>query len=175
MKVHIIGLPSSGKTTLAKSLSSRLGVPHHDLDALVFVDERWTLRPIPDREELVARILASPGFVTEGGFLGWTAGFFAAADHIVWLDPPLRILIWRHVRRHGRLFHPGWLIARLRFQILSYIRPEGGGPAESDPHQTRSGIDAALRPWADKVVRVRHVVATAELMRILFPPRGEGL
>jgi hypothetical protein len=65
-----------------------LGVPHHDLDAVVFVDERWTLRPIPDRDELVARILASPGFVTEGGFLGWRDGFFAAADHIVWLEPP---------------------------------------------------------------------------------------
>ena len=172
MKVHIIGLPSSGKTTLAKGLSSLLGVPHHDLDAVVFADDRWTLRPVPDRDELVARILASPGFVTEGGFLGWTDGFIAAADHIVWLDPPLRILIWRHVRRHGRLSHPGWLIARLSFQILSYIRPEGRGPAEFDPNQTRSGIEAALRPWADKVVRLRHEVATAELMRQLRPTRN---
>jgi hypothetical protein len=174
MKVHIIGLPSSGKTTLAKGLSSQFGVPHHDLDAVVFVDEQWTLRAIPDRDELVAQILATPGFVTEGGLLAWTAGFLAAADHIVWLDPPLRILIWRHVRRHGRLFHPRWVIARLRFQILSYIRPAGSGPSEADPDQTRSGIELALRPWADKVVRLRQGVTTAELMRRVRPMRGEG-
>lgn len=83
MKVHIIGLPSSGKTTLATGLSSRLGVPHHDLDAVAFVDERWTLRPIADRDQLVAQILASPGFVSEGGFVGWVTPLLAAADRIV--------------------------------------------------------------------------------------------
>ena len=118
VKVHIIGLPSAGKTTLAAGLSSHFHVPHHDLDAVAFVDERWTMRPMADRVELVAQIVASPGFVTEGGFLGWVTPLFAAADRIVWLDPPLRVLIWRHIRRHGRLLQPQWLVARLRFQVL---------------------------------------------------------
>ena len=130
MKVHIIGLPSAGKTTLARGLSPHLGVPHHDLDAVAFLDERWTLRPAADRDELVAQIAASPGFVTEGGFLRWVTPLFAAADRILWLDPPLWVLIWRHVRRHGRLFQPQWLIARLRFQVLCYVRPVGKGPAK---------------------------------------------
>jgi adenylate kinase family enzyme len=133
MKVHIIGLPSSGKTTLARGLSSYLGVPHYDLDPVAYVDDRWTLRPTADREELVAKILASPGFVTEGHFVGWVTPLCAAVDLIVWLDPPLPVLIWRHVRRHGGLFQPRWLLARLRFQVICYIRPLGKGPANTRP------------------------------------------
>ncbi len=77
-KVHIIGLPSSGKTTLAAGLASSFRVAHHDLDAVAFLDERWTSRPIADRDQLVAQILASPGFVTEGGFVGWVTPLLAA-------------------------------------------------------------------------------------------------
>jgi adenylate kinase family enzyme len=172
MKVHIIGLPSSGKTTLAEDLSTRMGICHHDLDTVAFVDDRWTPRPAQERDALLAQILAEPRFVTEGGFLGWTVGLLAAADHIVWLDPPLRVLVWRHVRRHG-LLHPAWLLARLRFQVLSYLRPRGSGPADDDPNQTRSGIEAELQPWADKVVRLRHRASSVELMNALPPVSRE--
>jgi adenylate kinase family enzyme len=134
VKLHIIGIPSAGKTTLAKGMSRLLGVPLHDLDSLAFVDERWTLRPIPERDEMVARILEEPSFVSEGGFLGWTEALFAAADHIVWLDPPLRVLVWRHVRRHRR--HPWLLPSLLRFQVLSCICVRQG-PGRTRPTLTR--------------------------------------
>src|SRR3954452_22908065 len=104
LKVHIIGIPSAGKTTLGRGLSGVLSVPHHDLDSLAFVDGRWTPRPAPERDAMVARILEEPGFVTEGGFLGWTDPLLDAADLVFWLDPPLPVLISRHVRRHWR--HP---------------------------------------------------------------------
>lgn len=165
MKLHIIGIPSAGKTTLSMSMSSLLGAPHHDLDGLVFADERWTLRPAVERDAMVGRILEEPSFVTEGGFLGWTEPLFAAADHIIWLDPPLRVLVWRHVRRHGR--HPRWLPSLLWFQIRMYRRPEGAGPLRSDPDQTRAGIGNALRPWASKVVRVTRPASAEELLKML--------
>jgi hypothetical protein len=165
LRLHIIGIPSSGKTTLATSMSRLLGVPHHDLDSLAFVDERWTLRPTPERDAMVARILEEPSFVTEGGFLGWTDGLLAAADHIVWLDPPLSILVWRHLRRHWR--HPWWLPSLLRFQIRMHMRPAGAGPAKDNPDQTRAGIESALRPWAYKVLREARPVTAADLMKRL--------
>lgn len=37
MKLHIIGIPSAGKTTLGTDLSSILRVPHLDLDSVIFV------------------------------------------------------------------------------------------------------------------------------------------
>jgi adenylate kinase family enzyme len=167
MKVHVVGLPSSGKSTLASGLSSFLGVPRYDLDPVAYVDDRWSLRPSADRDELVAEILASPGFVTEGHFVGWVTPLCAAADRIVWLDPPIWVLMWRHVRRHGRLFKPQWLFARLRFQVLCYIRPVGRSPAKDDPDLTRSGIEVMLGPWAEKVLRLRHPTSLAEVIEKL--------
>jgi adenylate kinase family enzyme len=129
MRLHVIGIPSAGKTTLATGLSGLLGVPHYDLDSLAFLDERWSPRPAAERDAMVTRILQEPNFVTEGGFLGWTDGLLSAADHIIWLDPPLVVLVWRHIRRHWR--NPTLLPSLLRFQILMYLRPAGLGQPSS--------------------------------------------
>jgi hypothetical protein len=162
MRLHIIGIPSAGKTTLGTHLSSILRVPHHDLDSLVFLDEHWTLRTPTERDAMLAQILEEPSFVTEGGFLGWTTPLFAVADHIVWLDPPLRTLRHRHIRRHRG--HARMLPSLLLFQIRMYRRPEGAGPLLSDPDQTREGIARALRPWASKVVRVKGPVTAQDVV-----------
>jgi adenylate kinase family enzyme len=162
VRLHIIGVPSAGKTTLARDIATRLGVPHYDLDSLAFVDDRWTLRPTHDRDAMLARILEEPSFVTEGGFLGWTEALFAETDHIIWLDPPLWVLVGRHVRRHWR--HPLLLPSLIRFQVLMYLRLAGAGPAKDDPNLTRRGIESALRRWADKVDRVVHPTSASDLI-----------
>ena len=163
MKLHIIGsAPSAGKTTLARAIAARTGMPAHELDGLMFVDDRWTLRPAAERDAMLARILEEPSFVTEGGFLGWTEAVFEAADHIVWLDPPLWVLTWRHVRRFWR--HAPMLPSLLAFQWRMYLRPSGRGPLESDPKLTREGVEAALRPHAAKVFRITHAITAEELI-----------
>ncbi len=162
MKIHIIGIPSAGKSTLADGLCQQLGVPHHALDHLAFVDEQWTLRSKAERDEMLAEILQEPSFITEGGFLGWTDGLLSAVDLIIWLDPPLRVLVWRHIRRFAR--HPWWIPSLLRFQILSYQRPAGSGPAKDNPDQTRAGIMAELKPWRSKVLRVPRGVGVKEVV-----------
>jgi hypothetical protein len=165
VKIHVIGIPSAGKTTLAEGLSKRFGAPHYALDGLAFVDERWTLRRASERDAMLAEILEEPSFITEGGFLGWTDDLLAAADLIVWLDPPLRVLVWRHIRRFACV---PWLIpSLLRFQILSYRRPAGAGPAKDDANQTRSGIQSSLKPWHSKVLRLDRSVAPDEIVAYL--------
>ena len=119
---------------------------------------------------MLGRILEEPSFVTEGGFLGWTEQLFAAADHIIWLDPPLPVLVARHVRRHWR--HPLLLPSLLRFQILMYLRPPGRGPAREDPQQTREGIGIALRPWAGKVLRTDRAVTAQQIIDMLGVSRS---
>jgi adenylate kinase family enzyme len=162
VKLHIIGIASAGKTTLAHSIGARTGVPVFELDGLAFVDDRWTLRPTDERDAMLAEIVREASFITEGGFLGWTEAVFADADAIVWLDPPLSVLTMRHVRRHWR--HPQHLPSLLAFQWRSYLRAAGRGPMRSDPQQTRSGIARALRPYAAKVYRIETAVSADDVI-----------
>jgi len=162
VKLHVIGIPSAGKTTLGKELSRLLEIPFYALDAIAYLDERWTERSPAERDELVRQILERPARVTEGGFLGWTSALFEAADRIVWLDPPLRTLVWRHLRRHAR--QPWRIPSQLAFQIRMYLRAPGEGPLASDPDQTRTGIGDALRSWRRKVIRVTRPVTAIELV-----------
>jgi len=60
MKVHIIGLPSAGKTTLADGLAAHLGAPVHHLDHVAFVDDQWTPRPLQEREAMVSTFTGEP-------------------------------------------------------------------------------------------------------------------
>jgi hypothetical protein len=172
MKVHIIGIPSAGKTTLASELADRLDAPCYALDGLAFVDENWTLRPTSERDAMLADILDQPAFVTEGGFLGWTERLLAASDVVVWLDPPLPTLVWRHIVRFRH--HPSQLPSLLSFQIRSYVLPVGAGPAKDNPNQTRAGIEAALRPWRAKVFRVGRRVSADELVCALRSSPKDG-
>lgn len=41
MKIHIIGGPGSGKTTLARQLSEELRIPHYDLGRSPMGQQRW--------------------------------------------------------------------------------------------------------------------------------------
>jgi len=165
VRIHLIGIPSAGKTTLSEALGECLDIPHYALDGLAFTDERWTPRPAVERDAMLAEILNEPSFITEGGFLGWTARVLEEADLIIWLDPPLPVLVWRHVLRFAR--YPSRIPSLLRFQILSYTRPAGEGPAKDDAIPTRSGIEAALRPWRGKVVRVHRSVRVDDVLAYL--------
>jgi adenylate kinase family enzyme len=101
-RILIIGAPGAGKTTLAERLAASLGVPNHPLDPVAFVDEHWTARPLSERQRMIAEIAAQPQWVAEGVHLGWTTPLLAAADHIIWLDPPWWTLLWRATARRLR-------------------------------------------------------------------------
>lgn len=102
-RVHIVGGPGSGKTTLSQQLAARLGVPVFELDILAEAgpapDFRM-LRPLQERLEELNRIAAMPGWVTEGSFLWWTDELFEAADIVIWLDIPARSALWNVFVRH---------------------------------------------------------------------------
>lgn len=91
LKIHIIGGPGSGKTTLGEDIAARFHVPHYDLDQ---VGQRHD--PI---EEGFA-IAEQPGWVTEGIFLIWTDPLLYHADYIVWLEVSWPVAAWRIIRRH---------------------------------------------------------------------------
>jgi adenylate kinase family enzyme len=102
-RIHIVGGPGSGKTTLARTLASCLDVPNYSLDTIAFEGREFKLRPLEMRLHEIHQIASSPGWVTEGMWLGWTDELFRTADAIVWLDHvPTYVAGWRMVTRFVR-------------------------------------------------------------------------
>jgi hypothetical protein len=112
-RIHIIGGPGSGKTSLAERLGRQTGLPVHHLDEVARVGGgNGPERTEAERTRLVAEILASDGWVTEGLHLRWTDALLERADLIVWLDH----VSWRRASRHmlGRFVSGAWQEARRR-------------------------------------------------------------
>lgn len=85
-RIHIIGGPGSGKTTLARKIGACLGTKTYELDQIAFTGQDFTERPFPDRVADISRIADSSAWVTEGLFVLWTEELLESADMIVWLD-----------------------------------------------------------------------------------------
>ena len=110
-RVHIIGGPGSGKTSLAADIAARTGIPVHQLDEVARVGGgNGPVRSPQERARLVDAILAGERWITEGVHLGWVEPFLERADVIVWLD----YVSWRRAtRRIVRRFVEG-AIAEMR-------------------------------------------------------------
>lgn len=162
MKVHIIGLAGSGKTTLAAWISERFGVAAHDLDWIVY-DEAGE-RPEPEIVARIGEILREPGWVTEGAYhQTWLQPLLQAADRIVWLDPPLPVCVFRMLKRHAVAelrrdnAHPGWL--RL-VRFLRYTARTSG--------RQRADARALLAPHASMITRCTSSSEVRLLQRYLI-------
>jgi adenylate kinase family enzyme len=101
-RVAVIGNAGSGKSTVARALAARLGVPHVELDG-IYHQPGWI--PLAE-DELVRRVgaaAAGDGWVIDGNYSAVRPLIWARADTVVWLDPPRRVvmrrLIWRTIRR----------------------------------------------------------------------------
>jgi adenylate kinase family enzyme len=99
-KVAVIGTASScGKTTVGRRLAERLGVPFVELDALHH-GPGWTEATADELRARVEPILATDGWVIDGGYIGKIGTIVQdAAETVVWLDLPRRVWLPRLIRR----------------------------------------------------------------------------
>ena len=191
MKVHLVGGPGSGKTTLAREVAARLGVRPVDLDRVAFdrsehpvavlgaivVAQRATQE---QRAVAVDAILEEPAWVSEGIYVGWTAPLMAQADVVVWLDPPTRVALWRIVARHAKASWHGTneftglrLLARFLRSSLHYYRGSSDVPEElmtrDEGTITRAATAKILRCSG---ARVRHCRTNGDCRSLLrsLPP-----
>jgi len=100
-RINVVGTSSVGKSTLAASIAALLQVPHVELDALYW-EPNWTGAP---REVLRTRLrsaLAGDAWVVDGNYAMVRDLVWARAEAVVWLDLPLRTVLWRYLRRTVR-------------------------------------------------------------------------
>lgn len=101
-RIVVIGNTSSGKSTLAARLAQGLGVPFVELDALNW-EPNWHSLAEHDPEEFERRIreaTAGDGWVVAGSYSSFSERiFWPRLETVVWLDLPLRLVLWRVIRR----------------------------------------------------------------------------
>jgi adenylate kinase family enzyme len=96
-RVLVSGISGAGKTTMARELAARLGLPRHELDALHH-GAGWRKRP--EFEADVERLAATDAWVTEDQYQTFIGELlWERADTVVWLDLPRGVIMRRVVRR----------------------------------------------------------------------------
>ncbi|PEY40398.1 DNA topology modulation protein FlaR [Bacillus cereus] len=100
-KIHIIGSVGSGKTTLARVLSSQLNIPYYELDNVVWRrtkngDVRNTLE---ERDEQLSNIIHSDAWIVEGAHHKWVSQSFQNAELIIFLDVSVAKRVSRIIKR----------------------------------------------------------------------------
>lgn len=114
MRISIVGLPGSGKTTLARVLSKKLGIPHIHIDRFWLeagglnvshnkdgVEYRDQVRAKVRVKALEAHIAGS--WVSDGFYTGMVPEITEWSDRIVYLKIPLARRLFNHFRR---MMHP---------------------------------------------------------------------
>jgi adenylate kinase family enzyme len=100
-RVLVIGSGGAGKSTLARRLGDRLGLPVIHLDALYW-NAGWVATPPGEWARAVADVTERDAWVMDGNYGGTLEVRLAACDTVVFLDLPRLVCLWRVVRRWVR-------------------------------------------------------------------------
>lgn len=97
-RISVIGVSGSGKTTMARQIAHRLGIPHVELDALHWEPD-WREAPLELFRERVTRALSGVAWVVDGNYSKVRDIVWGRADTVVWLDYALAVIMWQLIRR----------------------------------------------------------------------------
>ncbi|MGH9896308.1 MAG: hypothetical protein ACREA0_30810 [bacterium] len=124
-RIVVVGPPCSGKTTAARFIAARLGLPHVELDELWW-DPNWTeAGPVVFSRGLAAGA-TGPAWVVDGNYfaVGATEVLLPRCDTVVWLDFARRITARRAlVRTIQRAVRRSELWAGNREPVRYALRP----------------------------------------------------
>lgn len=84
-RVWVVGNSGSGKTTVGRALSRRLGVPHLELDA-VNHQPGWVALEVDAFRQRVRAVADCDAWVVDGNYRSVADLLWARADAVVWLD-----------------------------------------------------------------------------------------
>ncbi len=98
-RIIVIGSSCAGKSTLAERLAASMGVPFVELDAL-FWKPGWVESEDDEFCAKISKAAAGEAWVVAGGYhRQTTATIWPRAETVIWLDLPLRVTVWRILRR----------------------------------------------------------------------------
>jgi adenylate kinase family enzyme len=121
-RISVVGNAGSGKTTIARRLAARLGLPHLELDS-VAQQADWSMLDHTEFRRRVGHFITAPRWVIDGNYTaaGVLDLVWSRAETVVWLDLPRAVVVSRVVRRTLRRLvtrEELWNGNRERFQNL---------------------------------------------------------
>ena len=102
VRIAVVGVSGSGKSTFAKRLSEKLALEWLELDALYHL-ENWTPSPPEDMRRAVFEFMqSSTSWVIDGNYGLVRASVWSEATHVIWIDLPRHQLIPRLLKRSAQ-------------------------------------------------------------------------
>ncbi len=102
LRLVVIGVSGSGKTTFAGQIARKLSLPHIELDALYWEPD-WQASSRPVFRGRVQAATAAEAWVVDGNYSQSRDIIWSRASHLVWLDygliPVMARVLWRTARR----------------------------------------------------------------------------
>ena len=101
-RISVVG--SGGKSSLAKALGAKKGLPAIELDAIYWLPG-WKERPRCETARIVRTTIESipAGWICDGNYFSTIGGLSVGqADTVVWVKMPWRVVLWRIVLRSIR-------------------------------------------------------------------------
>lgn len=122
-RVLVVGMSGSGKTTAARRVGAKLGLPFHEMDALA-LGPHWS-QP-PGLVDEVKRITAEPAWIFDSwGYPAVRDLMWQSADTILWLDYPATVVLPRLIRRSVvRTATNAELFGGNRETLREWLKPE---------------------------------------------------
>ena len=155
-RVLIIGPCGSGKSTLARELAPRMGLPLVHMDQLGW-QPGWVETGKAELNARLAEVVAQDRWLIEGNYGSTLAPRLAGADTVIYLDFPIRLCLWRLVKRivthrgRARPDMPEGCPERFDAAFLWYVMNWNSGP--------RVRTEAKLKGYTGTLVRLRNPAA----------------
>jgi adenylate kinase family enzyme len=156
-RIHIMGAPGSGITTMGQCLAEQLGVVHFDTDNYHWITsdpESYRRRRNPDhrRQLLSADLSSTPQWILTGSLCGWGDVFAPLFDTVIFCTAPIEIRMerirLREISRYGeaRLL-PGGNLNGVYLKFLQWV-------SEYDLPSERLRTFAFEMNWVKKMCHV---------------------
>ena len=99
MKIVVIGVSASGKTTFTKKLAEKLGLPAYFMDQIMW-NPGWDYIGDEATVAEIEKIISTDQWIVEG-YITTAArtNIFKTADTIIYLDYPGSLSAWRYIKR----------------------------------------------------------------------------
>jgi adenylate kinase family enzyme len=166
-RVAVIGSGGAGKSTFARALGERTGLPVIHLDGL-FWGPNWAPMPKPDWIELERELIAGDRWIMDGNYGSTQDLRLPRADTVIFLDIPRLVCVWSVTRRwalHRKRARPDMPQNNDKLE-LEFLRWIWTYPTEKRPEVLAR---LAALPPTTRVVRLRSRGAMREFLDAVQP------